>query len=108
MVLYLADQADDGKVEGKCFTFTLHTGLHTHIFKTRIFNQNYIFKSIELLDGEEKERALTKSREFWGTPVATVCCCISKWRSSDSSFTSCPGLAWDFSYLTLLNLLILD
>ena len=106
MVLYLADLADGGKVEGKYFTFTLHTGSHTHIFKTRIFNQNHIFKSIELLDG--KEMALTKSREFWATPVATVCCCISKWRSSDSLFTSCPGLAWDFSYLTLLNLLILD
>ena len=76
MVLYLADLADGGKVEGKYFTFTLHTGSHTHIFKTRIFNQNSTFKSIELLGRSEREKILTDSCELWGILVAPVCCRI--------------------------------
>ena len=63
-LIYLADLADDGKGEGKCFTFTLHTGSHTHIFKTKIFNQNSTLKSIELPDESEREKILTDSCEL--------------------------------------------
>ena len=69
---------------GKGVTVALYFGSHTHIFKIKIFNQNYTFKSLELLDESEKEKILTKSRELWGIPVAPVYCCISKWCSSDS------------------------
>ena len=74
----------DGEGWGRKFTFVLYLGSHTHIFKTKFFNQNSTFKFIELLDRPEKEKILTKSRELWGIPVAPVCCCIWKWRSSDS------------------------
>ena len=60
-LLYLADLADDGKGEGKCFTFTLYTDSHTHIFKTKIFNQNSSLKSIKSLDGLEREKTLIDS-----------------------------------------------
>ena len=63
-LIYLADLADDGGGEEKCFTFTLHTGSHTHIFKTRIFNQNSTLKSIKSLDGLEREKILTDSCEL--------------------------------------------
>lgn len=63
----------------KVFTFAICIGSHTYIFKIEIFNQNSTFKSIELLDGSEKEMILTDSRELWKIPVTTVYCCI--WKS---------------------------
>ena len=67
---------DDGKGWGKSFTFAFRPGSHTHIFKTTIFNQNFTFKSIELLDRSEREKILTDSRELLGIPVAPIYCCI--------------------------------
>ena len=74
----------DGEGWGRGITFVLYPGSHTHISKTKFFNQNSTFKFIELLDRPEKEKILTDSCELWGIPIAPVCCCIWKWRSSDS------------------------
>ena len=84
-LLYLADLAGDGEGEEKCFTFTLYLGSHTHIFKTRIFNQNSTLKSIKSLDGLEREKTLIDSCGLWGIPVATVYRCIWKWWPTESS-----------------------
>ena len=92
---------------GRGFTLTLYLGSHTHIFKIRIFNQNSTFKSIELLDGSEKEKVLTASCELWGIPVTPVYCCIWKWCSSVHllSWVSMGLLLFGFAKLIDLGLL---
>ena len=54
----------DGEGWGRGITFVLYPGSHTHISKTKFFNQNSTFKSVKLLGISEKERALTKFREL--------------------------------------------
>ena len=88
------------------YSWLLPSGSHTHIFKIKIFNQNYTFKSIKLLDGSEKERVLTKSRELCGD--TRYDCLLLHFKAMPIRFTSCHGLAWNFPYLNLLNRLILD
>ena len=97
---------DDGEGEGKCFTFTLYLGSHTHIFKIKIFNQNPTFKSIELLDKLGKKMILTKSCELWGK--SRCVCLLLHLKVVLIRCISCPGLARDFSYLTLLNFIEAD
>ena len=73
------------------FYFVLHIGSHTHIFKTKIFNQNTTFKSIELLDRSKK--ILADSCELWGIPVTISYYCISK--VIPIRFFSCPEVSSD-------------
>ena len=91
---------------GKGFTFAFHTGSHTHIFKTRIFNQNSTFKSIELLDRSERKKIFDWF--LWIVGDSRCACLLLHLKVAFISLISCPGLAWGSSFLNLLNLLILD
>ena len=106
LFLYHANLNDGGEVWGKCFTFILYLGSHTHISKTKFFNQNFTFKSIELLDRSEREKIFDWF--LWIVGDSRCACLLLHLKVAFISLISCPGLAWGSSFLNLLNLLILD
>ena len=79
LFLYHVDLTDGGEGWSKGFTLAFHAGSDTHIFKTKSFSQNTVFKSIELFDRLEREKILTDSCELRRIPVMTVSFCIWKW-----------------------------
>ena len=90
-----------GKGWGKCFTFALCLGLHTHIFKTKIFNRNLTFKSIELSEKDDFSCFL------WIVGGSRYNCLLLPLKVLPSISSLVLGVAWAFSHLNPLNRLIL-